>query len=254
MTDKREYRLKIEGFTPETMPMRDLLQYLEDVATLFGEDAKVHLVDIESSSVSPVVLVDWDAEPKVLDRVRKASAGEGPEDAVRAIDNINGRLRIDNTSASLLNPAKAQIIEFPGSKLPVQKSVEWPSINQAGTFFGVPIVVGGKNDPVPVHLQDGAVEHRLSANRTVAKEIAHHLFSSVIKVSGHGRWRKTPGGPWNVERFIIDDFEPVAVSDFDEALAKLRGIDAAWKQSDDPLGLIDEIRSGDLKKLNGGIR
>jgi hypothetical protein len=243
VADKREYRLKIDGFTPETMPMRGLLEYLSDIATLFGEDGHVHLIKIEQSSVSPVVLVDWEAEPKVLERLIKARNREGSEEAVRAIDNINARLRSDNTTAHLLNPAKANVIEFPGVKIP--KAIEWPSINQAGTFFGVPIAVGGKNDPVPVHLQDGAIEHHLSASRGKAKDIAQHLFSSVIRATGHGRWRKMENGDWQVERFIIEDFEPVKVSDFDEAVSKLKSIDAAWKRADDPLAELEAIRNGD---------
>ena len=38
MTDKREYRLMISAFTPETMPMKRLAEYLFDLAALFGEE------------------------------------------------------------------------------------------------------------------------------------------------------------------------------------------------------------------------
>lgn len=254
MAEAREYRLKIEGYTPDTMPMKGLLEYLSDVAILFGEDAHVHLIKIESSSVSPVVLVDWEAEPKVLDRVHKATKGEGPDDAVRAIENINARLRNDNTSANLLSPSKSKVIEFPGAKLKIHKPIEWPSINQAGTLFGVPIAVGGKNDPVPVHLQDGGAELNLHAERSKAKGIAQYLFTNVLRITGRGRWRKTAGGTWSLERFLIDDFEPVRLATVQEATSELKNIDAEWKHSEDPLAVLEEIRNGDTHKTNGGLR
>ena len=254
MPERHEYRLKIDGYLPETMPMRALVDYLSDVAVLFGEDAHVHLIKIEASSVSPVVLVDWDAEPKVLDRVQKAKNREGPEEAVRAIDSINARLRDDNTSANLISPTNSKVIEFPGAKIKPVKPIEWPSINQAGTLFGIPIAVGGKNDPVPVHLQDGASELNLLAERTKAKAIAQYLFTTVLRVTGNGRWRKASGGGWSLERFVVDDFEPVRLATIQEATAQLRAIDAQWKHSDDPLSALEEIRNGEVINPNGGIR
>lgn len=254
MADLREYRLKIDGYSPDTMPMKSLVEYLADIATLFGQESSVHLVKIEASSVSPVVLVDWDAEVKVLDRVNTAKRGEGPEEPIRAIENINARLRSDNTSALLLNPNKKNVIEFPGIKFQPVKPVEWPSINQSATLFGVPIAVGGKNDPVPVHLQDGLTELHLHADRAKAKAIAQFLFSTVIKVIGRGRWRKSSGESWILERFTIDEFEPVKLANMDEALAQLRGIDSAWKRSEDPLSELDAIRNGEPSNHDGRVR
>ena len=244
MARQREYRLKIEGFTRETMPMRMLAEYLSDMAVLFGEDCGVHLIAIESSSTCPVVLVDWEAEPVVMDRVMKARDRKGPKEAVDAIGRINDRLAKQNTYADLIGPTKNKVIVFPGSRQP--KPVEWPSINQSSELFGVPIAVGGKNDPVPVHLLDGNTEHNLLAERAKAKEIAAHLFSSVLHVYGHGRWRKIPGGPWLLERFVIEEFDAVKITNFDEALGGLRRIDAAWKKLSDPIAALQSIRAGDV--------
>ncbi len=116
MSDKREYRLKISAYSPETMPMWRLAEYLADMALLLGEESHVHLAAIESSSTCPVVLVDSEAEPKVVERVNRARNGEGPEDAQRAIEHINARLRKDNASADLLSPQRSKLIEFPGAK------------------------------------------------------------------------------------------------------------------------------------------
>jgi len=240
MAEKREYRLKIDAYSPETMPMKRLAEYLSDMAVLLGDESSVHLVAIESGSTCPVVLVDWEAEPKVLDRLSKVRNKEGPEDAMRAAKNIDARLASDNTSAAIITPAREKILEFPGVNRP--RPIEWPSINQAGQLIGVPIAVGGKQEQVPVHLEDGNDEYFLLASRDKAKEIAKFLFTTTIRVSGRGRWRKAPGGPWALERFIVEDFEPLGIADFTDAVKQLQGIDAEWKHREDPLSEIDEIR------------
>lgn len=130
--------------------------------------------------------------------------------------------------------------EFPGVKR--AKPVEWPSINQATTFYGVPIAIGGKNDPVPVHLEDGVQEIHLLAERAMAKQIASHLFTTVLKVNGYGRWRRSPEGIWEMERFVIESFTSLTSEGIQEVLARLRTVDAGWKKSADPLGNLEEIR------------
>lgn len=251
MAEKREYRLKIGAYTPATMPMKQLALYLQDMATLLGQEANVHLVGIEESSTCPVVLVDWEAEPKILDRISKAREREGPEDAVRAIESINQRLIRDNASADLLTPSLSKLIEFPGVKL---KKPAWPSVSQPGELYGIPIAVGGKGDYVPVHLQDGKEERFLLAERTKAKQIAEYLFTATIRVLGRGRWRKLPSGVWDLERFVIDGFDVVRIATFDAAIDQLRGIDADWKKRNDSVAVLDQIRSGETGALNGGLR
>jgi hypothetical protein len=252
MAEKREYRLKIDAYSPETMPMKCLVEYLSDLSVLFGEESHVHLIAIESSSTCPVMLIDREAEPKVLDRVSKAHDQRGPQEAIRAIESINSRLVRDNASANILNPAKNNVMEFPGAKS--AKPIEWPSINQAGELYGTPIAIGGKSDPVPVHLLDGTTEYHLLAERVKAKQIAAHLFTATLRVMGRGRWRKCPTGTWDLERFVIEDFELIKVTTLDEAVTELRGVKAKWKQFDDPLAILEDIRTGEQNKPNGGVR
>jgi hypothetical protein len=252
MAEKREYRLKIDAYSPETMPMKQLAAYLADIAVLFGQESNVHLVAIEQSSTCPVVLVDWEAEPKVIDRITRARDREGSEDAIRAIDSINSRLFKDNASADLLNPSKTKVIEFPGAKV---KRPVWPSVSQSSELYGIPIAVGGKGDPVPVHLLDGNDEHYLLAERGKAKQIAAYLFTATIRVVGSGRWRRLPSGVWDLERFVIDGFDVLKTVTFDDAVRELRAIDASWKRANhDPLAILDEIRSGEPEEVNGSVR
>jgi hypothetical protein len=252
MAEKREYRLKIEAYSPRTMPMKRLAEYLADVSVLFGEEDRVHLIAIEESSTCPVVLVDREAEPSVIERIHKAQNREGPIEPIRAISSINARLIADNTSAALLNPVRDNILPFPGAKTP--KRIEWPSINQAGELYGIPIVIGGKNDPVPVHLLDGEKELPCLAPRAKAKEIAEYLFSATLRAFGRGRWRKSEDGSWEMERFLIESFEVTQRTSLNETVNSLRAIEAKWKSIDDPIATLDAIRTGDMIERNGPVR
>jgi hypothetical protein len=251
MAQRREFRFKIDGSNPEQTPMKRLAEYVSELAKLFGDEEHVHLIAIEASSTCPVILVDWESEPLVLDRIEKAKRGEGPSEPIRAIENVNMMLSQDSRSASLLNPSRNNVLEFPG--LATNVIMEWPTINQYSELYGVPIAVGGKNDPVPVHLLDGEIEQCCLAERAKAKEIAAHLFTAVLRVSGRGRWRRMPSGDWSMERFVIDGFETVKTTSMVEAVEELRSVPAKWKLMDDPLGELAAIRNGQKVKRNGGI-
>src|SRR2546429_112828 len=41
-----EYRFKIDAYSPDTMPLNRLAEYLKDLSVLFGESQSVHLVKI----------------------------------------------------------------------------------------------------------------------------------------------------------------------------------------------------------------
>ena len=43
MAERREYRLKIEAYAPETMPMKRLAEYLADMAVLLGDEVRCTL-------------------------------------------------------------------------------------------------------------------------------------------------------------------------------------------------------------------
>ena len=86
-----------------------------------------------------------------------------------AADRLDKRLVADNGYGDLIAPDQNKILEFPGVKK--AKPIEWPSINQAATFYGVPIAIGGKNDPVPVELEDGAQRYFSSPKEQRLKKL-----------------------------------------------------------------------------------
>jgi hypothetical protein len=244
MADATIYRFKIDAYTPTTMPMARLAEYLADLAILLGEQANVHLVDIEESSTVPVVRIDYEAAPKVLERVYRVRRGDGEAEAMAALRHLNQRLREDNGRATLRHDG-AQILEFFGRDMPQNTPIG--AFNQDGTLDGVVIAVGGKRDPVPVHLDAGSVIYsKCVARRSVAKELAQHLFTDDVRVKGTGRWLVDDAGNWTLERFTIGDFEVLDSAPLASVVAKLRAAPGAdWDKIADPWADLNKIREGE---------
>jgi hypothetical protein len=239
----REYRFEIDTFTPETIPLSRLAQYLGDLARMMGESANVHLVRVDKGSTIPVIKVDWEAEPKVRDRLRAVKFNEGPLEAQRAYKEINRRLVEDNANGVLIDPSSTKVIRFPGRSGANQP--EFGPITQPGVFQGIPIKVGGERDPVPVHLEDGDETHIVLAPRRIAKQIAPHLFTSILRVEGKGRWLRNKMGEWEMLGFTATGFEVLPDGDLRSNVDALRAIPAAWKDSDDPLADLMALRTAE---------
>jgi hypothetical protein len=244
-----EYRFEIDAFTPETIPLNRLAQYLCDLAQIMGESANVHLNRIDPGSTVPVICVDWEAEPKVRERIRAVKFNEGSPAALRAYAEINKRLLEDNANGALIDPGKSKVIYFPGRDSANQP--EFGPIRQTAVFQGIPIKVGGERDTVPVHLEDGEEIHIVDASRRVAKQIATHLFASVVRVEGKGRWIRERTGEWKMLDFYVSDFDVLKEGNIRSDLERLRAIPAAWKDSDDPLAELMAIRRGEGPGIDG---
>jgi len=238
----REYKFKIDAYTPDTIPMARLAEYIADLATVLGNREHVHFNRIEPGSTVPVVRVEWEAEPKVRERVHAVKTKEAPADALDAARKIDRRLAEDNAIGVLQDPVGAKVLRFPGREL-LKKLVFGP-ISQAGIFQGVPIRVGGEGDPVPVHLEDGKEKYIVSARRNIAKEIAQYLFTAVVRVDGTGRWIRHADGEWELLDFRVSNYQLVHDADIRKNIADLQQIPAEWKNLDDPLSVLNEIKRG----------
>ncbi len=239
----REFRLTIDAFTPSTIPLLRLAEYMQDFAILLGNEKSVHPGDrLEEGSTILVAKVEWEAEPKVTERLRSVRNRSANDRAMDAAVRLDDRLAEDNAKGVIADPSGAKVIEFPG-----RDRFQMPAfgpIQQAGTFQGVPIKVGGENDPVPVHLEDGKEKHIILATRSLAKEIAKHLFTSVIRVEGMGKWTRTAAGVWNMQSFQAQSMQIIEDADLRKNIGELRSIESGWKKSKDPLQQLEQIRRG----------
>lgn len=237
---KREFRFTIDAFTPSTIPMLRLAEYMQDFAILLGNEKSVHPGGIEEGSTVLVALVEWEAEPKVRERLRAVRNRDANDRVMETAARLDNRLAEDNAKGIIADPTGAKVITFPG-----RDRFQMPAfgpVNQPGVFQGVPIKIGGENDPVPVHLEDGNEKHIVLAKRGLAKEIAGHLFTAVVRVEGVGRWLRNAGGAWEMQSFYAHSMRVIEDADIRKNIGQLRSIESGWTKAKDPLNKLEQIR------------
>ena len=240
---RREYTFVIEAYSPDTIPMVRLAEYMADLATLLGEYKSVHFVRLAAGSTQVVHTVEYEAEPKIRERVLSVRNDEGPVEAMRAARSINKRLAEDNASGLIKEPTGSKILEFAGKKRFIQP--EYGPFNQPGVLDGIPIRVGGETDPVPVHLEEpGQEPHICYASRVIARQIAPYIFSTMLRVDGIGRFHRDADGKWIRDRFTIHSFKKLRDVPLSESINKLRAIKSSLHEIDDPLQQLETIRHG----------
>ena len=243
MEDGNEYRFVIDALSPETLPMSRLAEYMTDLAQLLGEAERVHFVRLEPGSTALVQRVEPEAVSEVRERLNAVGRGDALDDAAKAFKALNRHLADDDATGSL-QEGDAEVIRFPGRELPRPQT--FGPFKQLGFLDGVLIRVGGRDDTVPVHLQDGETIHVCNATRETAKRLATYLYGPVLRVRGNGRWERGADGNWLMRRFNIDDFQELDEVPLSEVVGQLRGVEGGgWKDIDDPAAALRQIRNGD---------
>ena len=249
MIDGDEFRLKIEAYSPDTMPMERLAEYLGELAKMLGEGPAVHFVKLDGGSTSIIHRIQREAIPKIRDRTVAVRRGIGPRDSVRAYQKINRMLRADNGSAVWREEkSEAEIIVFPG-KEDAEDLVT--GISQRGSIDGEIVRIGGLQNLVPIMLK--CEQEELSgcwANKTVAKALARRLFEPV-RLFGTGRWNRNDEGKWKLDVFRVDGFQPLRDAPLSMALNEIRAIAIDWNS--DAFGELSIIRSSYGEHTNGGV-
>jgi hypothetical protein len=247
-TAGEEYRFKIDAYTPDTMPMVRLAQYMHELSQILGEPAAVHFRRLEHGSTVIVHKIEREAIPKVRERVIQVRRGEPTQDALRAYKQINKLLR-DDDAIGLLQDEKPKgvIIRFPGREEIEEK---FPSVRERGSIDGVLVRIGGADETAHITLQ--SEDQQLTGcwtSRAIAKQLAQRIYEPV-RLFGRGLWSRDGEGTWTLLNFKIEHFEPLQDVPLSTALAELRTIPVEWdQQTYDELKV---IRHGPGGKRNGG--
>jgi hypothetical protein len=249
MSDIEEFRFKIEAYSPETMPMQRLGEYLTQLAQLLGESSAVHFVRLEGGSTSLIHHIDREAIPKVKARTASVRRGIGPRESVRAYQRINRMLREDNGSAVWKEEkTEAEIVVFPG----VEDAEEVISgISRYGSLDGEIVRVGGLKNTVPIMLK--CEQGELSgcwASKAVAKALACSLFEPV-RLFGTGHWNRNDEGKWKLDYFHVESFVPLRDVPLSAALNEIRALKIDW--DDKAYDELDAIRVDEKENLHGGL-
>jgi len=204
MPGEATYELYIDAFTPETIPMGRLAEYMADLSVLLGHEDRVHFSKLKPGSLSVAVRVEEVAQHKVDKRVDEVRFGGGPVVARRALQNLDDRLAEDNAVGWLLR-GKSKLIEFHGRTRHVEAKLG--PIEQAGTLDGEVIQVGGRDETINIHLKAGDHIHICVTSKAIARRLAPHIFGSAIRVRGNGTWARMESGAWVLKKFEIADFD-----------------------------------------------
>jgi hypothetical protein len=229
MAEFEEFSFVIPAYTPETMPLDRLIEYLQQISAVIGDAANLHLIKIDKSSTAPTFIVPKRAALQAKERAAQFNRGDGTREQARAYNRLRRMVRRDAPEArrpAVLSSAAKVILEIPAAP---EDSGALTGIRQASTFDGVLVSIGGVGDAASVRLQtlDGQVVSGFTATRTVAKDLAKLIYEP-IRVSGPGIWGRSEEGVWGLERMQIQSFEPLDDEPLREVLARLRSVEVEW--------------------------
>lgn len=236
-----EYRFTIDAFTPDTLPMSRLAEYMADLARLLGEVERVHFVRLDGGSTAVVHSIEPEAVPTVRKRVQSLACDDIPNDVAAAFAGLNRLLATDNATGRLRETESDLMIDFPGRDQLEQAT--YGALSQPGSLDGELIRIGGRDETVPVHLRDGDVVHICNTDREIARNLGGHLYGGTLRVQGIGRWERDADGTWSLRRFNIKGFEILDAASLSEVVARLRGVEGSgWKNIDDPPDELERLR------------
>lgn len=230
----------IDSFTPKTIPMERLAQYMQEFAKLLGESEHVHFIDVIDGSALLISYVDDIAVPKVSERLESVRRGTGPAEAHKAFDALDRMLAADNAVGELRDECGAKIIAFPGRTKP--RPLKFGPFREDGSLEGVVIKLGGKDTTVPVHIQESSDRiHKCNATVEMSKRLSPYYREGFLRVHGSGRWMREETGVWTLVRFDIKDFEVLDERPLRDVLGDLQDIEGTeW--GDDPVGDLMRLR------------
>ena len=206
MPGEETYELYIDAFTPETISMARLAEYMASFAELLGYREQVHFEKLRQGSLGIAAKAESVAQRKVDRRIDEVRYGQGPQAARKAFEDIDDKLAEDNAVGRIIR-GKAKLIEFPGRTRPVE-SVLGP-IQHAGTLDGEVIQIGGRDETINIHLKAGDQFPVCITSKSIARRLAPHIFGPPVRVRGTGTWARSESGAWILKRFEIEDFSPL---------------------------------------------
>ncbi len=238
--EKSDLSFRIDVFTPETLPMGRLAEYLGHLSALYGFKDRVHFKGVEAGSAILKADVEDDAYPKVMIRINSISSHDGLKDVAKAYEQIDEMLRQDNAIGELKVGAK--IIPFPGRKKIIEETI---TIHQWTEVDGVVIKIGGKDSSIPVTVRDieGTLYNCQIYGEDRARDLAKYYLGATLRIGGDAKLVRNPLSGWSIQNLIIKDYEPIEYRDLASTFADLRNSDLnGWKEENDPLALWKSIR------------
>jgi len=232
MSDFEELSFIIPGFTPETMPLDRLIEYLQQMAVVLGDPKNLHLVAIRTSSVSPVLHAPKETALEARDRAQRVQRGDGTRRQIGAYNRISKMVRRDAAGTkyagrpALLRTVDRIILEIPAAP---EESGVIEGLRQMTTIDGQLIKVGGVGDNASLQLQDldGRILSGFTATRSLTKELATLIYEPV-RLMGIGQWSRSGDGVWELDRMHVQSYERLEDEDATVTIERMRDLKVEW--------------------------
>ena len=239
----KAYTLYIDAFTPETIPMARLAEYMQAFAAMLGHESAVHFGRLDGGSTKLVTRVDHEHVPKVGATLDALARGKGTAEGAKAQEMIDCLLADDNATGFVYedDDPGTKIIAFPGATR--QRPARYGPFKQEGTLDGELISVGGTDVTSHIRLRNGGITYsNIDTDRDTARRLGKHLFDP-IRVFGTGSWLREENGAWTLRRFKIRSFETLKTDDLRNVIAELRAVKGnEWAEQDSPLVVLRGLR------------
>lgn len=219
-----EYVFRIDAFSPETLPMARLAEYLTALARMFGHVEQTHFLSVEPGSAKLRAAVEPVGAPKVATRLEAVRFGSAPKDALAAKQALEDLLANDNAVGTLTEAHTDRVIlPFMGRDRP--QLLAFPPFREDTAIEGQLVSIGGRDSSAHAILQDGEVVHAgLTMPRTMARDLAPLLYGPSLRLHGNGRFERQSGGGWKVSDFRVSRYERLDDRPVGDVLERVRGV------------------------------
>jgi hypothetical protein len=198
-----DYRFRIDAFTPSTLPMARLSEYMADFAAILGHQPHVHFLGLEKGSAVLRARVDEEVWPEVEANLRHADDPKGGR--FRIYERLDRRLAEDGAVGEIINFREMVVLRLAGRDRPPE--LDFPSFRERSYLDGELVRIGGKDTTVHATIVDGARSFRCQLSRDLARQLAGMLFNGRVRIYGNARWKLLPESEWSLEQFDADAFE-----------------------------------------------
>ena len=236
---ENELVFKIGAFTPKTMPLDRIAQYIGSLAEMLGNESGVHLLKVGRGSCALNCFADPVVVPKIKERANGLNDGTAPRQALKAKAEVDEMLAADNTSG-VVSLGADNLIIFPGNKRAPKD--ELGPIARPSTIDGAIWSIGGKDETINVQLRDHGQDLKCVVSVAMALRLAPYLFGRKLRLSGMGQWYRTDGS-WHMKSLVADDFLELDGSPLETSIGRIRDM-LEGVSPEDFLNTMEEIRQG----------
>lgn len=172
----------IDVFTPETIPMSRLAEYMAELAALYGSEPHIHFDTLRGGSAILRATVRAFAMPIVEKRLSLIHSAAAPEQLKKTFQHLNLMLKADKAIGEISCTQGTKVLSFQGRHMQTPKIHR---VKEHGVLDGVVIRVGGKDTTIPVWLQEPTgVIHKCDATDDIARDLAQQYLGSPVRVTG----------------------------------------------------------------------